>query len=317
MPTFGQLTVTAGNITEARDRIGANLLETPLIFSPQLSEQTSARCFLKLENRQHTGSFKARGAYNKVLSIALTNPDAHIITASTGNHGLGVARSLQQTGMQGTIYLPENASQAKIRALQNYPAILEFYGDDPLKTELHAKHIAENSGRIWVSPYNDPEIIAGQGTIGPELTAHLSDIAAVYITVGGGGLISGIGTWLAAHSPATDIIGCLPERSPEMALSVEAGRILHLEKAEETLSDGSAGGCEDGSITFPICQKLVDRFILVGEDEIRLAMTEVFDWHEERIEGSAGVAVAAMKRDAEKYAGKNVIAIICGGNRVD
>jgi threonine dehydratase len=311
------VTITAEHISEARDLIGGCVLETPLVKSKQLSDITSSQCYLKLENRQYTGAFKVRGAFNKILTLARTHPVAGIITASTGNHGLGIARALQHTGMNGIIYVPETASPAKVHALQSYPVDLQFYGDDPLSTELYAKRMAHESGKVWISPYNDPEIIAGQGTIGPELTAQLSNIAAIYITVGGGGLISGIATWLQAHSPETEIIGCLPERSPEMALSVEAGRIIHLEKGEETLSDGSAGGCEDGSITFPLCQELVDRFILVSEDEIALAMSEISEWHGERIEGAAGVAVAAIKKDAHQFAGRIVIGILCGGNRAD
>jgi threonine dehydratase len=308
--------ITAQHIETAEGSIRPHILETPLIYSTQLSFCTGAEVFLKMENHQHTGSFKARGAMHKVLSIqsGMSSSLPEIITASTGNHGLGVARALQITGLQGKICIPENASKAKVAALKRYPVELIVHGADSLETELFAKQQAQEAGAAWISPYNDPEIIAGQGTIGIELTRQLENIGAVYVTVGGGGLISGIATWFAEHSPQTEIIGCLPENSPEMKLSVDAGHIVHLEYPKYTLSDGSAGGMEEGSMTFPICQALVNRYILVSEQEIAESIRSINETHDERIEGAAGVAVAAMLKDAGRYAGVNVVAVICGGN---
>jgi len=318
--------LTARFIEEAEELIRPYILQTPLLYSEEMSHFTGANTFLKLENRQYTGSFKARGAMHKVLSVKNKQQAAYlsgvkldstpliIITASTGNHGLGVARALQLTNMSGIICIPEGASAVKVAALRQYPIKLVEYGADSLETELFAKRRAEDEGAVWISPYNDPAIIAGQGTIGKELTSQLKDIAAVYVTVGGGGLISGIATWFSEHSPSTEVIACLPENSPEMQMSVEAGHIIHLASAKPTLSDGSAGGLEDGSITFPICQQFIHRYILVSEDEIAKAMHFVYRKHGERIEGAAGVAVASLTKDTERYAGKNVVAIVCGGN---
>ncbi|HLF64716.1 MAG TPA: threonine/serine dehydratase [Saprospiraceae bacterium] len=326
------MNITAPHIEAAENRIRDYILDTPLLHSTQFSQRTGADIYLKLENHQYTGSFKARGAMNKVLSFmdeqrhiragipARTirsgeNPTLPvIITASTGNHGLGVARAIQLTGLSGKIYIPENASPAKVAALKQYPVELITHGRDSLETELYAKQMAHDQHATWISPYNDPDIIAGQGTIGIELTRQLENIRAVYVTVGGGGLISGIATWFAEYSPQTEIIGCLPENSPEMKLSVEAGHVVHLDESKPTLSDGSAGGMENGSITFPICQKLVKRYLLVSEKEIADAIHEVCETHGERIEGAAGVAVAAMMKDAGKYKSQRVVAIVCGGN---
>ncbi len=324
------MNITAKDIEEAEHRIREYIHETTLLHSSEFSELTGATVYLKMESHQHTGSFKARGSMNKILSIvveaqrlieeginqtdARIDPTSPVITASTGNHGLGVARALQITGLSGKIYVPENASPAKVSALKQYPAELIMHGYDSLETELHARQIAQEQHATWISPYNDPDIIAGQGTIGIELTRQLKDISAVYITVGGGGLISGIATWFAEHSPQTEIIGCLPENSPEMKLSVEAGHIIHLKESKPTLSDGSAGGMEDGSITFPICQELVKRYILVSEDEIKDAIRDAYQIHGERIEGAAGVAVAAMMKDAGRYKSQNIVAVVCGGN---
>ena len=306
--------ITASHIERAERRIRPKILETPLIHSQALSDKTGAVIYLKLENRQHTGSFKARGAMNKVLNLKELQSDKPIITASTGNHGLGVARALQIAGLNGKIYIPENASSAKVTSLKKYPVDLIIHGSDSLETELHAKAIAKEQGAAWISPYNDPDIIAGQGTVGLEIANQLKDIHAVYVTVGGGGLISGIATWFAEHLPHTEIIGCLPENSPEMKMSIEAGRIVHLDKQKPTLSDGSAGGMEDGSITFPICQRIVRRYILVTEDEIADAIARVYHFHQEKMEGSAGVAIAAMIKDGRRSNGKNIVVVICGGN---
>lgn len=311
---FGSGIPDADLIRDSAESIRGSIIETPLRPVPEYDIQTGARIYLKLENRQHTGSFKARGALNKVLRLAADKPGTHIVTASTGNHALGVARALQITGMSGTIYLPENASTSKIKALKAYHAELKFYGKDPLATELFAKHHADDEGLEYISPYNDADVIAGQGTIGVELTEQLEDIAAVYVTIGGGGLASGIALWFTEHSPETEIIGCLPERSPEMKLSVDAGHVIHLEHPLETLSDGSAGGCEDDAVTFSICRKLIRKYILIDEDAIAAAIRDVYHITGERIEGSAGVAVAAMLQDAGRFAGRNVVVIVCGGN---
>lgn len=309
------LEITSAHISVAAGRIRSGVRETELISSDEFSRRTRAHVWLKAENRQLTGSFKIRGALNKILLLSEHGATQEVIAASTGNHALGVAQALESTGLRGSIFLPKHTSQAKIEALRKYPVALEFVEGDALHTELLAKRVARERRLEYISPYNDADIISGQGTIGVELTAALTDLAAVYVTVGGGGLISGIAIWFAQHAPHTDIIGCLPEQSPEMQLSVAAGHIVHLPEARATLSDGSAGGCEDDAITFPYCQRLVRRYLLVSESDIARAMRDVYRCHGERIEGSAGVAVAAMLADAgSKYAGRNVAAVLCGGN---
>lgn len=305
------LPLTADHIAQAYERIRMHIRETPLLHVPAYSERTGAHVYFKLENRQHTGSFKLRGALNKILALTGRR---EIVTASTGNHGLGVAHALQITGGAGTIFIPENAAPAKVAALRQYPVTLKMYGYDSLTTELYAKHAAQEHHAEWISPYNDPEIIAGQGTTGLEITRQLADIRAIYVTIGGGGLMSGIATWYAAHAPGADLIGCLPEHSPEMQLSIAAGHIVQMESPLPTLSDGSAGGLEEGAITFPICKTLVHRYLLVSEEQIAAAIRTTWEETGERIEGAAGVAIAAMAVEAHRYAGGNVVAVICGGN---
>ncbi len=301
-------------ILAAEQRIRPNILKTPVIESRELSNLINGKVWLKLENEQYTGSFKARGSLNKILSLSEEEKSSGVVTASTGNHALGCARALEIAEVKGTIFLPHNASKAKIKALSNYTAELQFYGEDSLSTELYAKEFARQENRTWVSPYNDPQIIGGQGTIGLELAEQLPEFDYALITVGGGGLISGIATYLKAKRPNTKIISCQPENSPEMALSVKAGKIVGLDQYIETLSDGSAGGIEEGSITFPICQKIVDDYLLVSEEEIAEGLKFAAHQHHKIIEGAAAVTIAALKKNKERFEGAKVVLLLCGAN---
>ena len=301
-------------IRRAARRIGPHVLETPLFQSAYLAELNHGEVYLKLESEQYTGSFKARGALNKVLSMAPEEKANGLLTASTGNHAQGFARALAISGDHGLIYLPENAEPSKLEALKHYGVELAFYGNGCLETELHARAQAAEKGMVWVSPYNDPMVIAGQGTVGKEILERLPAVDVVLATVGGGGLISGIAAWLKAHSPATEIIGCLPEKSPEMYLSVMKGELVMLDEPLPTLSDGSAGGCEPGAITFDLCRELVDDYILVSEEEIADAIRWMADKHHKIIEGAAGVALGAFMKQASRFEGKKVAIVICGAN---
>ena len=298
-------------VEKAESRIRPHTKTTPLHATKLGGQRKKYPVHLKLENLQHTGSFKARGSLNKLKSLTPDDRSRHIYTASTGNHGMGVARALGITGVQGTVYLPKNAADKKVAKLRSAGASLKFIEGGPLDSELTAKAEAAISNGVWVSPYNDIEIVAGQGTIGVELVKQAKDIQRVFATVGGGGLISGIAGYLKNHNPEIEIVGCVPENSPEMMLSVEAGHIVHLENPKETLSDGSAGGAEDGSITLEFCQKLVDSWIAVTEEEIAEAMALVQKTDGYSIEGSAGVAVAACLKSGKETSGD--IVIICGG----
>jgi len=295
-------------IKEAERRIRPHIRMTPVIAS-QYKGKTA---FLKMENMQHTGSFKARGSLNKIMSLNSEEKGMGIITASTGNHALGVARALQLTGTTGTIFLPDSAKQAKTEKLKNLGVPLEFVRGGPLQSELTAKSRALEDGAAWVSPYNDIAVIAGQGTIGLELLNQVQPIRRMFITVGGGGLISGVASIMKHSLEHVEIIGCVPTNSPEMMLSVEAGKVIHLDQARPTLSDGSAGGAEDNSITFEFCKSLVDRWVQVTEEEIAHAMRLIFEQHSVMVEGSAGVAYAAWAKSELSTTGD--VIIICGGN---
>lgn len=300
-------------IIDAYDRIQNEILQTPLLYSNWLSNYCNGEVFLKLESEQVTGSFKARGSLNKLKWMQEQQLEVLPVTASTGNHGLGFARACDLLGIEGKVYLPHTAVASKVEAIKSYDVEIEFYGDNPYDTEIHARETAEKNEWLYVSPYNDTQVIAGQGTIGIEVLDEVSNPDNVLATVGGGGLISGIGTYVARESPDTRIIGCQPENSPEMSVSVRAGEYREVE-SKPTLSDGSAGGFERDSITFDICKRLVDEFILISEDEIADAIRSTIKHHSKLIEGAAGVATASLLKKPEQFAGQSTVIVVCGAN---
>ena len=301
-------------VISARQRIEAHTLKTPLLYSHYLSHRVGGQVYLKMESEQHTGSFKARGALNKLVWLARQDDHAPIITASTGNHGLGVARALQITRRKGRIVLPENTVATKREALEAYGADIEQHGDDCFVSESYARRRASEEGWTYISPYNDPQVIGGQGTVAIEIAEQLPErVDNVFVTVGGGGLIAGIGSYLKKVHPEVRLLGCQPENSPEMALSVRTGQYTTVEP-QETLSDASAGAFEETSITFPLCRQVVDEFFLVPEpaiaDHIRLLLAR----ERKLVEGAAAVAVAALLQDPARWRDQTSVVVICGGN---
>jgi threonine dehydratase len=238
---------------------------------------------------------------------------AGCVAASSGNHGAAIAYAMRKLGIEGVIFVPEQTSTAKVEAFRSYGGAVRFFGEDGLDTELHAREYADEHGMFYLSPYNDPEVIAGQGTCGIEISESLPQVDTVYVAVGGGGLIGGVASVLKAANPSVRIVGCQPDASAVMAHSVAAGRILD-ESSAPTLSDGTAGGIEPGAITFGLCRRLVDEFVLVSEAEIAAAMRQFIDFEHQLIEGAAGVAVASMMKQGEALGGQKVVVLVCGGN---
>ncbi len=301
-------------IKEAYQRIKSHIHRTNLIKSPSLSKAVGGDVYLKLENEQHTGSFKARGSLNKLLVLTDEQKSKGVVTASTGNHGLGFSRACAITETSGIVFLPESAAKTKVNKLNDYPVELRFIAGNSLQTEISAKAYAEAEGMTWVSPYNDYDVLQGQGTIACELMEQLPSIDAIFATVGGGGLISGIASYLNDQSPQTKVYGCQPILSPEMSLSVEAGKVISLEENLPTLSDGSAGGIEDNTVTLSYCQLFIDEFVLITEEEIKDGIRRVATDHNKIIEGAAGVSVSAVLKKKEELKGKTSVVIVCGGN---
>jgi threonine dehydratase len=301
------------NVVLAANRIAPHIRETPLDYSPYFSELTGANVHLKLENLQHTGSFKLRGAFNKLLSLTAEERAAGCVAASSGNHGAAVAYAMSKLDTRGVIFVPEGTSPTKIDAIKRAGSEVRYFGTDGLDTEMHARAYAEEHGMSYLSPYNDEDVVTGQGTCGVEIAKQLSPVDAIFIAVGGGGLISGVASFLKSVNPSMSVIACQPAASAVMTESVKAGKILDL-PSKPTLSDGTAGGIEAGTITFDLCRVFADEFVVVSEEQIAEAMREFIDNHHMLLEGAAGVALAGLKQFGLRYEDRNVVAIICGGN---
>lgn len=299
--------------TAAADRISEVITTTPLDYSAEFSRQSGAEVYLKRENRQLTGSFKIRGASNRLATLTDAQRERGCVAASSGNHGAAVASAMQRMAIDGVIFVPEQTSPAKVDAIRSYDGNVQFFGTDGLDTEQHARQYAEQNRMFYLSPYNDLEVIAGQGTCGIEIRDQLPELDAVFIAVGGGGLAAGVASVLKAHNPGVVVYGCQPEASPVMARSIAAGEILELPSAP-TLSDGTAGGIEENAITFALCQSLIDESVLVSEAEIAAAMRIYLDAEKEPLEGAAGVALAALLKRKAALKGRKCAVIICGGN---
>ncbi|MCP5051834.1 MAG: pyridoxal-phosphate dependent enzyme, partial [bacterium] len=213
-----------------------------------------------------------------------------------------------------TLFLPENVSKAKLGLIRLYGAEdtdIVFYGTDVGDTEERAKQVAGEKGALFISPYNDPWIIGGQGTIGIELMRQVGHMDAVFVPVGGGGLMSGIAGYLKAVEPGIRMIGCQPEHSPVMAESVKAGRLIEME-SKPTLAEGTAGGIERGSVTFDICCERVDEFVVVTEGEIEAGILLCLERHYLLIEGAAALSVASFLKVKERFRGRTVVLVISG-----
>jgi threonine dehydratase len=297
----------------AHQRIRNSILETPLEPVSLSGIPASARLLFKREDLQETGSFKLRGATNRILSLTPGEREMGVIAASNGNHGLGVAAAAKKSGVRAEVYVSSHVSPGKAQKIEQCGATVRKAGSDPLEAEIAGRAASVEAGKVFISPYNDPEVIAGQGTIAVELLRQQPRIDAVFVAVGGGGLISGIGAYLKWVSPQTEVVGCWPENSRVLLESIKAGRIIEVSE-QPTLSESTAGGLEEGSITLEIGKSVIDSSVLVTEEEILKAMIQVQEAQGWLMEGAAAVANAAFLKQAERYAGKTVVVVICGGN---
>lgn len=295
-------------LLEAEMRIRPSALVTPITEDPRRG------IFLKWENHQVTGSFKLRGALNKVLSLEPWEREKGLVTCSAGNHGQGVAVAARRTASRVIVFASNHAVPAKLEAMQHLGAETCLVDGGYALAEKTARLFAETQGMTFISPYNDVQVIAGQGTIGLELSSQLPSIGSdweIYIPVGGGGLLSGIASWFAASESKPRIIGVQSEASPYFqALFVHGSQEGVAET--ESIADGLAGEVEAGSITIPMVRKLADEIRLVTEEEITSAIRFCWQEYREKIEGSAAVALAAAVKSRDSDSKK--VVIISGGN---
>jgi threonine dehydratase len=300
------------DILEAHAAIRPQVLVTPLDRSAALSAELGCEVFLKADHLQPTGSFKIRGATNKLRKLGDTARRG-VVTASTGNHGQAVALAGARLGAPVTVYVAASAAAEKVAAIRALGAELVTVDGSSLEAELQGRAEAARRGVPYVPPYNDLQVMAGQGTIGVELLEQQPDLDAVFISVGGGGLIGGAGTAIKAIRPATQVVGVWPTNSAALAASLDAGRIVDVEE-DETLSDGTAGLVEPGAVTFPVCQAVIDRQVLCSEAEIATAMRRIGETERWMVEGSAGLALAGLMARRDDYRGKKVAVVLCGRN---
>jgi threonine dehydratase len=293
----------------AHRRIKHWLTLTPCIPT-RLSFEDDTGLVFKTENFQKTGSFKFRGALSKLTSLSTEVP---AITASSGNHGLALATAAQMTGHDLTVVLPETVALEKLSRIKALGVETILHSNDSGLAEQHAQLLAKEQGKIYVSPYNDPQVIGGQGTIALELLEQLPRLDVVYVSIGGGGLISGIGAVLKAFSPATRIVGVSAINSAAMAASIRAGHNVEVTHFD-TLADGCAGGVDARSITLPLGIEVIDELIDCSEDQIADGLRHLAWTEKMLVEGSAGLAQAAWQVDASNRKGKISAVILCGAN---
>jgi threonine dehydratase len=300
-------------VEAAEARVRPHVLTTPALHASRLSTLTGCDVFLKMDCWQHTGSFKFRGAINKLLSLTAGQRERGVVTASTGNHGMAVSRAARIVGCTARVFVPTTAKPSKLEGIRALGGQIEVRGDDPVDAELAGQAWAARHGGTWISPYNDPQVAGGQGTLAVELERQLGTVDVVCASLGGGGLLSGVGSWVRHWQPEATVLACSPTNSAVMHHSMEAGRILELE-SRPTLSDGTAGGVEPDSITFGVCQQVIDRSILVEEPAITEALRWMVGTRHVLVEGAAAMAVAGFRQVAPDYRGKRVVIVLCGAN---
>jgi threonine dehydratase len=305
--------VTPDDIAAAHERIGQWIAVTPL----EVTDAFGSAIAVKAEHLQRTRSFKIRGALNKLHTLTGDQRRGGVVTASTGNHGIAVATAGQILDVPVAVVVAASTDRTIIDRLRRLGArVGTVDSNDPVDAERAARRQADQQGRPFVSPYNDPAVIAGQGTVAIEVLDQLAGIGwdgldAVVVAVGGGGLVSGIGTWLHHAAPQVEVVGASPANDAAMAASVAAGGIVEV-AARPTLSHSTAGGIEPEAVTFPLCQRLVHRWIRISDDDIAAAVRGMVEHEHQLVEGAAGVALSAAAQVARADPGRRVAAISCG-----
>lgn len=300
-------------IINAREQIAPHVFHTSLEASQYLSDKLHANILLKNEHCQRTGSFKIRGAMNKLMSLNAQERAKGVVCASAGNHGIGVALAGQITNTQTIAFVPKTVDSSRLQQIKAYGAQVQLIDGDCGDAERQARAYAEKNRMVYVSPYNDYQVIAGQGTIGYEMHQDCPDLDYCFVAVGGGGLISGISCFLKEHNPSIKVIGCLPQNASIMAESVKRGSVV-TQPDLPTLSDSTAGSLEADTITLSLCQHYVDDFVLVSEQEIQAAMRFLATEHHWMVEGAAGVALAGLIQMGKNLKAQKAAAVLCGRN---
>lgn len=300
-------------VSKAYSKIRPLIKRTALEPSRPLSEMTGGNIFLKWESDQFTGSFKLRGVLNKLFSLSPEEKLAGVVSASTGNHGLALSFAAVAQNIDLKLFLPSSASEDKKRRIETLGIVPEIWGTSCEKTEDYAREYAKRTNRIFVSPYNDWEIILGAASVGLEILEDLPEVEDVVVPVGGGGLIGGLAGYLKSVKPGVRIVGVEPENSAFMAASIAAGRIVEIQE-KATVADAVAGGIEPWSVTFPLCRDFVDRIVTVPEKSIVRAMALIYREHGKIVEGAGALPLAAGLEYPWLLKKRLVVLVVSGGN---
>ena len=297
------------DIEAAARRISGQLLDTPCVESKTLSQITGAQVFLKFENLQFTASFKERGALNKLLALAEQGVRG-VVAASAGNHAQGVAHHAQRLGLRAVIVMPQHASMVKVERTRGFGAEVVLHGETFDDAREHAMALALTNDLTFVHAFDDPLIIAGQGTIGLEMLREQPSIDTLVVSVGGGGLIAGIATAARALRPDVRIVGVQMQRFPAMVNAVQGTQHA---QGQSTIADGIAVG-QPGRITREIVARLVDDLMLVDEGDIEQAIVMLLEIEKTVVEGAGAAGLAALLKDPARFAGRRVGLVLSGGN---
>jgi threonine dehydratase len=300
-------------VREAVERCRDHLSPTPLEYSLYLSREIEGEVWLKLDSMQRTSSFKFRGALNKILSLTEAELDKGVVSASTGNYALAVAEAMRIRGRRATIYVAEDLEPGRLELLRSHGLDLVIHGTRAWDAEKEARRVGEEEDKIYVSPYNDPMVVGGQGTCGYEISQQLPDLEAALFACGAGGLLTGSAGWLKSHNPEVHVLGVSPENSPVMYESVRANKIVEMETLP-TLADTCAGGIDLDSITLPLYQRYGEEIVLLTEKEIEASIRLLFEQHRLVVEGSGALGVGGLLKHRERFKGKKVVAVVCGRN---
>jgi threonine dehydratase len=301
------------DVEAARERVAETARHTPLEYSHTFSEMTGADVHLKLETFQRTGAFKIRGATNRVATLPEEDRGAGVVTASAGNHAQGVALAASRMGVDSTVVMPEDAPIAKAKATQSYGAEVELCGVDYDEAEARAHEIEREEGRYYLHAFDDPEVIAGQGTLGLEIVEDLPEVETVVVPIGGGGLVSGVATALKGHKPDARVVGVQAAGAASVADSLEKGERV-VRGSVDTIADGIATRTV-GELPFEIIGERVDEVVAVTDDEIAVALTLLLERSKTLVEGAGAVPLAALLAGAIDYEeGETVVPALCGGN---
>lgn len=298
------------DIEQAAQRLQGHLLDTPCVESKTLSQLTGAQIFLKFENLQYTASFKERGACNKLAQLSADERRRGVIAMSAGNHAQGVAYHAQRLGLRAVIVMPRFTPGVKIERTRGFGAEVVLHGDSLDESRAHALLLAEREGLVFVHPYDDEAIVAGQGTVGLEMLHAVPDLDTLVIAVGGGGLIAGTATAAKAIKPGIEIIGVQTSRFPGMVNAIKGTKHP---QGTSTIAEGIAVGTP-GLIPQAIIAKLVDDLVLVDEGDIEQAMVMLLEIEKTLVEGAGAAGLAALLKYPARFAGKKVGLVLCGGN---